>query len=155
MQGDEVKLTNYIEENKKIFGKSLNMTAIVTLLGISVAIITLIILYNTTLSKLEQERERIGILQALGVTEGQFKGLYLLSGIGYGLLALIISHLLLGLAVLITFVSGRPQPLYLYPWKLHIIVSIAIFIIITLTYFMPIRKIIRSQPIDNIRNLGR
>src|SRR5690606_13778099 len=72
----EVKLTNYIEENNKIFGKSLNMTAIITLLGISVALITLIILYNTTLSKLEQERERIGILQALGVTEGQFKGLY-------------------------------------------------------------------------------
>ena len=151
----EVKLTNYIEENKKIFGKSLNMTAIVTLLGISVAIITLIILYNTTLSKLEQESERIGILQALGVTEGQFKGLYLLSGIGYGLLALVISHILLGFAVLITFISGRPQPLYLYPWKLHVLASIVVFIVITMTYFMPLRKIIRNQPIDNIRNLGR
>lgn len=151
----EVKLTNYIEENNKIFGKSLNMTAIITLLGISVALITLIILYNTTLSKLEQERERIGILQALGVTEGQFKGLYLISGFGYGLFALIISHILLALAVLITFISGRPKPLYLYPWKLHAFVSIVVFIIITLTYFMPIRKIIKNQPIDNIRNLGR
>lgn len=151
----EVKLANYIEENRKIFSKSLNMTAIVTLLGISVAVITLIILYNTTLSKLEQERERIGILQALGVTEGQFKTLYLFSGFGYGVFALIISHILLALAVLITFISGRPKPLYMYPWIIHIITSVVVFIIITLTYFLPIRKIIKNQPIDNIRNLGR
>ncbi|HEY8363803.1 MAG TPA: ABC transporter permease [Tissierellaceae bacterium] len=151
----EVKLTNYIEENRKIFSKSLNMTAVVSLLGVTVAVITLIILYNTTLSKLEQERERIGILQALGVTEDQFKKLYLFLGFGYGLIAMIISHILLGLAVFITFISGRPKPLYLYPWKVHLAVSVVVFIIITLTYFLPIRKIIKNQPIDNIRNLGR
>lgn len=152
---NSVRLRNYNEENKKAFNKAFNMAAIISILGISVAIITLIILYNTTLSKLEQERERIGTFQALGVTSGQFRGLYILSGIGYGLIALAISHLLLALAVLFTFMAGRPNPLYLYPWKIHILTSIGLFIIISLTYYMPLRKIIKNQPIDNIRNLGR
>jgi len=151
----EVKFINYIGENMKILNKSLNMTVIVSLLGVSVALITLIILYNTTLSKLEQERERIEILQALGVTEEQFKKLYLFIGFGYGLIALIISHGLLGLAVIITFITGKPKPLYMYPWKLHLIVSVVMFVTILFTYFLPIRIIIKAQPIDNIRNLGR
>ncbi len=152
---NEAKIINYREENNKVFAKAFNMAAIIAILGISVAVITLIILYNTTLSKLEQERERIGTFQALGVTGGQFKGLYIFSGIGYGIFALIISHIILGIAVLFTFIGGKSSPLYLYPWKVHIITSIVVFIIITMTYYMPLRKIIRNQPIDNIRNLGR
>lgn len=153
---NEVKLTNYKEENKQIFGKAFNISAIITILGLSVAIITLIILYNTTLSKLEQERERIGTFQALGVTGQQFKRLYLFTGMGYGLLALIISHILLATAVLLTSLNtGRTNTLWLYPWKVHIAISIITFSIILMTYYLPIRKIIRNQPIDNIRNLSR
>lgn len=152
---NQARLTNYREENKSIFNKSFNMASIIVILGISVAVITLIILYNTTLSKLEQERERIGLFQALGVTSGQFKKLYLFSGISYGVLSLLVSHIVLGLAVGLTYIGGRPSPLYLYPWKIHISTSIVVFIIISLTYYMPIRTIIEKQPIDNIRSLGR
>lgn len=152
---NQARLINYKEENKSIFNKAFNMASIIVILGISVAVITLIILYNTTLSKLEQERERIGLFQALGVTRGQFKKLYLFSGITYGILSLLISHIVLGLAVALTYMGGRPDPLYLYPWKIHISISIVVFIIISLTYYMPIRTIIENQPIDNIRSLGR
>lgn len=153
---DSIKLNNYKEGNKKLFSKAFNISAIITILGISVAVITLIILYNTTLSKLEQERERIGTFQALGVTGQQFKKLYLFTGIGYGIVALVISHILLGIAALVTSLGiGRAEPLWLYPWNIHILVSIIIFIVTVMTYYLPIRKILGNQPIDNIRNLGR
>lgn len=153
---NEIKLINYKQSNKQLFGKAFNISAIIVLLGVSVAVITLIILYNTTLSKLEQERERIGIFQALGVTGQQFKRLYLFSGMGYGVLASIISHILLVIAAFLTSIGAkRAEPLWLYPWKVHIITSVVVFIIITMTYYLPIRKIIRNQPIENIRNLNR
>ena len=70
------------------------------------ALIALVILYNTTLSKLEQERERIGTLQAIGVTGGQFKKLYLITGVLYGLISIILAHILLSFIVVATTASN-------------------------------------------------
>ncbi len=152
---NQAKLKNLKEENKKIFAKAINMAAIVLILGLSLSILSLIILYNTILSKLEQERERIGIFQALGVTKFQFNKVYIFLGLGYGVLALVLSHIVLGLVLTLSHIGGRPFSFYLYPWNIHIIACLGIIILTSLTYYLPLRKIIGNQPIDNIRNLGR
>lgn len=157
----ESRLSNYIEGNNKIFNKGFRIASIIIILGVSVALIALIILYNTTLSKLEQERERIGTLQAIGVTGGQFKKLYLITGILYGIVSIILAHILLSFIVIATtvrnsgpFIINIKNGLWLYPWNIHIIICVIFFIITVLTYYLPLGKILKKQPVENIRSLN-
>ena len=166
----EFKLHDYKENNDIIFRKAFNFTLIIVILGIAVAVITSIILYNTSLSKLEQERDRIGIFQALGVTKEQFQKQYLITGFSYGVISLVISHIVLIIAVMFTSI-GKNRPmvmntkeyinyivkyqLWLYPWIIHISICIIFFSTAILTYYLPLKKILDNQPIDNIRSLGR
>lgn len=158
---NESRLYNYIESNNIVFGKAFRIASIIIILGLSVTFIALIILYNTSISKLEQERERIGTLQAIGVTGKQFKKLYLVTGISYGLISLILAHIFMAIIVLITTVSNSgpilisiKNQLWLYPWKIHILVSFIYFITTILTYYLPIGKILKNQPVNNIRSLN-
>ncbi|MDR7857740.1 ABC transporter permease [Tissierella sp.] len=166
----EFKLHDYKETNDIVYRKAFNFTLIIAILGIAVAIINSIILYNTSLSKLEQERDRIGIFQALGVTKEQFQKQYLIMGFSYGLISLLISHIVLIIAVMFTSIgNSRPMlmnisqyidyvikgQLWLYPWIIHISICIVFFIAAILTYYLPLKKILDNQPIDNIRSLGR
>ncbi len=166
----EFKLHDYKETNDIIYRKAFNFTLIIAILGIAVAVITSIILYNTSLSKLEQERERIGTFQALGVTKEQFQKQYLIMGFSYGLISLVISHIVLIIATLTTSIgNSRPMlintrqyieyivkdQLWLYPWIVHISICIIFFVAAILTYYLPLKRILDNQPIDNIRSLGR
>lgn len=157
----ESRLTNYIEANNKTFNKGFRVASIIMILGVSVTLIALIILYNTTLSKLEQERERIGTLQAIGVTSGQFKKLYLITGVLYGVISIILAHILLSFIVVATtvgssgpFIINIKNGLWLYPWNIHFVICIIFFIITVLTYYLPLGKILRKQPVENIRSLN-
>lgn len=157
----EASLYNYVESNNIVFAKAFKIASIIIILGLSVTFIALIILYNTSLSKLEQERERIGTLQAIGVTGQQFKKLYLITGIAYGLISLILAHIFLSIIVLITTVGNSgpiliniKNQLWLYPWSIHIIVCSIYFIITVLTYYLPLGKILKNQPVNNIRSLN-
>jgi ABC-type lipoprotein release transport system permease subunit len=164
------KLHEYKEVNDIAFKKAFNSATIPVVLGIAVAIINSIILYNTSLSKLEQERDRIGTLQALGVIKGEFKKQYLIMGFVYGLLSLIIFHILFISTISFTSIGKGSfmsmsigeyinyivsKQLWLYPWAIHIIICIIFFVATILTYYLPLRKIIDNQPMDNIRSLGR
>ncbi|MDR7857738.1 ABC transporter permease [Tissierella sp.] len=164
------KLHEYKEVNDIAFKKAFNSATIPVVLGIAVAIINSIILYNISLSKLEQERDRIGTFQALGVMKGEFKKQYLIVGFVYGLISLIIFHILFALTISFTsigkvsFMSMNiekyinyivSKQLWLYPWGIHIIICIIFFVATILTYYLPLRKIIDNQPMDNIRSLGR
>ncbi len=158
---NESRLTNYIEANNKIFNKGFRIASIIVILGVAVALIALIILYNTTLSKLEQERERIGTLQAIGVTGGQFRKLYLITGVLYGVISLALSHVLMLFMVVSTtvgnsgpFMTNIKNRLWLYPWKINIIICVIFFIITVLTYYLPLGKILKNQPVENIRSLN-
>ncbi|MDR7857741.1 ABC transporter permease [Tissierella sp.] len=164
------KLHEYKEGNDFALKTALNSATIPLMLGLVVALINIIILYNTSKSKLEQERDRIGILQALGVTKEEFKKLYLILGALYGLISLIVFHMALAFTISFTsigksaFISmslGKyinyilSKAIWLYPWPIHIIICIIFFATTTLTYYLPLRKIIDNQAIENIRSLVR
>lgn len=158
---------NYRESNSKLFQTGLNNALIIGLLGLTAAGIALVILYNILLSKAEQDKNRIGILQALGVTREEFTRYNLLEGLIQGGLSLVLAHLLL---LLILFLTAKPgvsmgligrlrdifvYDLWLYPWNWHIILSISYLILMVVIYYLPTRKIIRNSPVENIRALGR
>src|SRR5690606_15948879 len=93
---------NYKESNSKLYQEAFNNAIIIGLLGFTAAAIALIILYNTMSSRMEQDRNRIGILQSIGVTNSQFSIHYLKLGVFCGLLSIIIANVLLLVVLFIT-----------------------------------------------------
>lgn len=163
-------LYNYRESSERVFTEAMNNILIISLLGLISSVIALIAFYNTAVSKMEQDRNRIGILQAMGVTRGQFVGQYLLQGLLQGLAAAIVTNAAL-FALLLTvtaLTSDIPisdfsqlinqviaERLWKYPWTLHLLVSAAFIVIITVLQMVPAVRIAKESPVDNIRSLGR
>ena len=158
----DTPLTSLVLEKNSIFQQSLKLAAIIITLGLSIALIILMILFNTSQSKVENERTRIGVLQALGVTKKQFKKLYILTGLGFGLMALITAHILLAAVVIVLgLTAGGPlmasieNILWLYPFKVHLTITIIYLLLSVITYYVPLKKILQNQPIYNINNNQR
>nr|WP_300005169.1 ABC transporter permease [Tissierella sp.] len=163
-------LYNYNESNSKLFQEAFNNALIIALLALTASSISLLILYNIMVSKMEQDRNRIGILQSLGVTRREFKGEFLKLGFLNALIALVLTHIILFVVLLIGSslslkginlgVIGVVKDifsyrLWLYPWKVHIVISLIFLILITLIFYLPSRKIINASPVENIRSLSR
>ncbi len=163
---------NYKNSNAELYYEAFNNTIIISLLGVTAAAIALMILYNTTISKMEQDRNRIGILQSLGVTKEQFSRYYLMTGVLVGILTLLIAHILLLLVLYFTSLGLGDlggfslnfsehmrdiftYRLWLYPWTIHIVTCIIYFVLTVLIYYMPTRSIIEKYPVENIRSLAR
>lgn len=163
-------LYNYKEGNSRIYYGAFNSALIISLLGLTATAIALIILYNTMVSKMEQDRNRLGILQALGVTREEFSYQYIKEGLIVGLVAIIISHLLIFSILLLTSTGALKEfnlsfsdyikdiftyKLIDYPWSLHLIFCILYLVVNVLIYYFPSRQITSKYPVENIRGLTR
>ncbi|MDR7855756.1 FtsX-like permease family protein [Tissierella sp.] len=163
-------LYNYKESNVQLYQEAFNNALIIALLGITSAAIACIILYNTLVSKMEQDKNRIGILQALGVTRKEFSKHYISVGVLNGLLAVLIVNLGLMIVMFITSVIAIDgmtlsfadsikdifvYRLWQYPWMLHTIICIIFFILTVIMNYLPGRKIAKDYPVENIRSLSR
>lgn len=161
-------LYNYNESNSKLYQEAFNNALIIALLGITASSISLLILYNIMVSKMEQDRNRIGILQSLGVTKGEFKREFLKMGFVNALVSLLITHIGLFIVLLLGSslslkgirmgVGGVLKDifdfrLWLYPWGVHVALSIMFLVVVTLIFYLPSRKIIKASPVENIRSL--
>lgn len=163
-------LYNYKGSNAELYYEALNNAIIIGLLGITAAAIACVIMYNTTVSKLEQDKNRIGILQALGVTKEQFSRMYLKFGMITGISSIIIANILLFIILLLTSLGSIRSMnmgimdciyyifvnrLWLYPWYVHIIVCIIYLVVTILIYYLPNKRVTNLYPVENIRSLGR
>jgi ABC-type lipoprotein release transport system permease subunit len=163
-------LYNYRESNESLWNEGLSSCIVVGLLGLTSSLIALIILYNTLVSKAEQEQNRIGVLQSIGVTELDFTKHYLKVGFSQGMLAVIISNFVLFIIFMVTSVKRLStvevsfidtlkdiftNQLYLYPWYLHIGICILFLFFILLMNFYSAHKVTKNYPIENIRSLNR
>ncbi len=163
-------LYNYKESNVQLYQEAFNNALIIALLGITSAAIACIILYNTLLSKMEQDKNRIGILQALGVTRKEFSKHYISVGVLNGLLGVLIVNVGLMIVMFITSVIAIDglilsfadsikdifvYRLWQYPWMLHTIICIIFFILTVIMNYLPGRKITKEYPVENIRSLSR
>ncbi|MDR7855755.1 FtsX-like permease family protein [Tissierella sp.] len=161
---------NYKNSAAQLHQEAFNNALIIALLGITSAAIASIILYNTTVSKMEQDKNRIGILQSLGVTRSEFSSHYIYTGVIHGVLAILIANLALLIVLFLTSLASVgginmtfadsimdifAYRLWQYPWTLHIIGCGIFFLLTVLMHYLPSRKIINLYPVENIRSLGR
>ncbi len=112
-----MEFTNYNEENWSLYFSAWNTAVVLGMLGAVSLTIALMILWNIHLSAFEQERPRIGVLQALGVTNGELIRNQLFCGIRSSVVSLAAAHMVLAAALLLA--QGSRWELYQYPWTLH------------------------------------
>lgn len=128
------------------------------LLGLEMCLVVSTLLYSAAGMAVEQDRYRYGTLQALGVSEGQFFFGELRRSLGLALAACAASNLILALLqVLVAAVSGSFTQTLLenldqYPWPLHGLLCAAFVVIDTLLQSLPVLRVSRQQPIQNIRS---
>jgi ABC-type antimicrobial peptide transport system permease subunit len=163
-------LYNYKESSERMLAEALNNILIIALLGGITSVIALIAFYNTAVSKMEQEKNRIGILQALGVTKHQFTCQYLLQGLVQGAIAVVLANAGVLLVLLLVTAGALKIPIYnlslliealradrlwLFPWVIHLIINVMFVAVTAILQAIPAIRIARQYPVENIRSLGR
>ena len=144
----------YHESSEKLLRDAVNNILLVCLLGLTAVLLSLVIFGNTVSSEIEQERNRIGILQSLGVSNKRFALRQFCIGLVFSLLAVLIANILLWTGIGIYALAGGHvlgNLLWGYPLHLHAALCAAIAAIIILLYVNPIRRLRKYLPIENIK----
>ncbi len=144
----------YHESNQKLLQDGINNILLVCLLGLTAVLLALMIFANTIASDIEQERNKIGILQSLGVSNKQLIKRQLYIGLAVSGAAVIIANVLLwGGIALYSLISDAVlgNLLWGYPWWLHFAACIILAAIITVLYIIPMKNIQKYLPIENIK----
>ena len=149
---------------REVFAAALNKTVIVCLLGLAAALIAGVILYNTEESAVAQDRHRIGLLQALGVTEKELRRWKWKTGLSNGLISLSIANVIVfGVAVIASVTETRGVGMTLaqrildvvfyqlsnYPWAVHSGLCLIYLLTTMLIYRIPIRAAVKHSPVEN------
>lgn len=156
-------------DSARMYNRAFKEAALVVLVAFAATLILLVVLYNMRQSRMEQERERIGILQSLGVRRRELRRAATLESLSYSIRALAVAHLVLLLILLVTStvemagvaLSGMEfvkyilrNRLYDYPWLAHGVICLAFVIVSWLIHCLPLRKYEKCQPVENIRSQG-
>ncbi|MBE6882876.1 MAG: FtsX-like permease family protein, partial [Ruminococcaceae bacterium] len=144
----------YHESNSKLLQDAINNILLVCLLGLTAVLLALLIFANTVASDIEQERNKIGILQSLGVSNKQFIKRQLYIGLAVSASSLFIANAVLWIAVAVYSAFSDAvlgNLLWGYPWILHIILCVLLAAIITMLYVVPMKNIQKYLPIENIK----
>lgn len=144
----DMDFINYNEENWNLYYKALNTALLLGVFGVATVMIALVILWNIHMSAFDQERGRLGVLQALGVTNREIALRYLGKGIKTGVISLLLAHLCLGAVILLT--AGGFRGLSGYPWGLHVLVCLGYFILVAAVGCGPIWELKKYTPNENI-----
>lgn len=144
----------YHESNQKLLQDAINNILLVCLLGLTAVLLAIMIFANTITSDIEQERNKIGILQSLGVSNKQLIKRQLYIGLAVSGASLIIANILLWLTIAVYCLFSNVvlgNLLWGYPWWLHFIACIVLAAIITMLYIIPMKNIQKYLPIENIK----
>lgn len=160
------KVSNLLADKEVQFNSALRISIMVLIVAFVIGLAALQIQLNISKARVESERLYIGTLQSLGVSNGKLRLAYLKTGLGYSVIAVIVSHLvffagLMGHILLryparlvrtdlIRLIRGE---LWLYPWTDHLMLTLIFLILGMLIYYLPLRRILKIHPINNIRQL--
>jgi len=159
------RLYSYRESNQMLYTSALNNALIIGILGFATSVIALFILFNVLTSMARQEKHRTGILQSIGVTNRQLRGLQISTGFIFSLISLAAAHIILILIMLLTpfgttssvnftiaeYFKDIFGKLIFYPWTLHVVVCIVYTVVTVLIYYISAKNIIRQSPVENMR----
>ena len=128
------------------------------LLGIEMSLVVFTLLYSAADVAAEQDRYRIGTLQAMGVTDHQVNTGQMLQALAISVAACIAANLTMALVQVLSALAARHFRVALqenlggYPWHIHALVCLLFILIYTLLQSLPIRRISKMDPIENIRS---
>lgn len=141
---EEMKSYKQTENSIKVF--FLGFIIVVTLIGVSNIV-------NTMQTNIALRKREFAIIQAIGVTPKGLNKMLYFESIFYGIMSLIIG---VPLGILFCYLLYKCISInivfsFILPIKTIIICSIAIFIIVFLSAYFPIRKLKKENIIENIK----
>ncbi len=151
---NHMEIEVYRESMEKLLSDAVNNILLCCVLGLTALLLALMIFGNTISSELEQDRARMGVLQALGVSNSQLVLRQIFLGLGASAIALVIANALLwGGIALYSAVAGKVTAnlLWGYPYAGHAALCAAIAVVITVLYAAPMMRLRKYLPIQNIK----
>jgi lipoprotein-releasing system permease protein len=159
--GNEYRVQDWNELNAHLFA-SLKLERIT--MFVILAMIVLVASFNIVTSlrmTVVEKRKEIAILQAMGASNRQIGGIFLVQGAVIGNIGTLIG-LLAGLAITLMLKTypvvelpdifyDRSLPVKISPWFICLIVCTAMFIVV-LAAFFPARAAAKIPPLEGIRN---
>lgn len=148
-----MRVTKYLPENEKLLSAAQRSGAMYLMMGANILLITEILMGNLLTAELEHDKKRLGILQAIGMTDGQYLAGQCVQMLIMGVLSLAAVHLLLFAVLFIgaaitsdgieMILCNLKLMLQFYPWKWH--VGFCVFYLILLQILqiqaaIPMRK---------------
>lgn len=149
-------------QKQQLYTKGIRTGLIIGLLSATLLLIAVQIQTGSFRGQLEVERERIGILQSLGVTEKDFRRAYLKDALARVIEAIILAHAIIIIGLIVYLVtSGQSGDLITelritlsdYKWLWHLGLILLFGFMGTLATYLPIGRILRRRPVENIRSL--
>lgn len=144
------------------YNDGLRMAILVVMVTLSMTFVLLMIQYNIALTSVENQTERIGVLQALGVTNSHFVRMECLAGFGFAVVSLIFSQVFFGLGLMIYAFASSGEWLanieyffWFFPWRLYAIVQIVFVMVSVAIFAYPMFKQCKRKPIENINGNQR
>lgn len=159
----DFQVTSLYLIKQRLYAKGFQTSLIIGLLAVALLVITLQIQLTSAQGLVETERNRIGILQSIGVRASEYRTAYLLSAIKQVLWAILWTHLLLMVLIAAYLLIANPGSDLLlelqisltdYPWLIHGLIVVIFFILGTLSAYLPLGNILARQPVANIRSLN-
>jgi cell division transport system permease protein len=102
---------NKVRDNKKVIDRLNNITNVITKGGIGMTvvfiIVTIMVMFNTIRLTIYNRREEVEIMRLVGATNWYIRGPFIIEGIMYGLLAMIISSGIM--LLLISLLSSKVE----------------------------------------------
>ena len=101
---------NYALENQKLWESGRNASAVDLMMGLNMPLITVMLLANLMTAEMEADRRRLGVLQAVGMTGGQYVLGQSIQAFLQGLAGLLLTHILVLAVVCAGLLPGRRNP---------------------------------------------
>ncbi|MCI8465564.1 MAG: ABC transporter permease [Lachnospiraceae bacterium] len=158
---------------KKEYSETLNKVSLFMIAAFAGSFIVVCLLLRNVNERLMEDRRRLGIFQAMGIQRQKLQRSYIWKGLENGVLALFLAHgVLFGTALWqagevvknlspYRFESSGEALLYRwdlwfgsYDWLWHGLVCTGVLIFAGLLGFIPLRGILKNNPVENIRELG-
>ena len=169
-QTEGLEMKNYYKEKLERRTAGENQQALTVLLGAAAVLLVLVILTFILSDLAEQERRRVGILRALGVSGRAMLRTQLLLSMREALKAVLLANaamavLLLACAFVETGWSTASPAVLLtalgkglllqYPWRLHGLLCLGAWALTTLLRTLPYRRLCKNSVIGTIKGLER
>lgn len=153
-------VTRYAPENQKLLSNAQSASATYLMMGINMLLVALILLINLLNAEVEEDRRRLGILQTIGMTDGQYVGGQSVQMLLMGMAACLLLHLLFLLVICtgLLLTGGGISMLWCrlrllmqyYPWRAHGLLCLLQLVLLQLAQLPSAHAVTHRPPADHL-----